>query len=379
MMNDQLEKWCEEFRAELGALRKKLEELETKQSGSNVGASFTTRRIFFRRRAAALLSAAMLLAAVGLLHGQGAGDALFIDPKGWVGLGTNSPKAMLDVAGSANLSSATIEGSLKAGTLNVTKDTILANTTIKGSLTSEGKGTISNVFVGDVGHGQDWAGFSHRNSTTTTGYGFLHHTSGQYALINKKSGGGGFIGFRIDNADKMVVADNGSVGIGTTTPDPKAKLDVVGAIKATSVNGEKPPLVFEVGQKGDTQKWHSVNQDIGALCGDADGCTMKFFLRENSTDRVLTISEQIYIEQPDKSNNRTAGLRGHARQLGGGDSEFILQTANKYEIVPHPWDWIYVRNYQSPEVGAQSNAFGGYQVQFMTRPNVSATVIIYDR
>jgi hypothetical protein len=195
-------------------------------------------------------------------------------------------------------------------------------------------------------------------------------------LINKKSGGG-FIGLRIDNVDKMVVANNGNVGIGTT--DPKATLDVAGAISATSLNGEKRPLVFEVGQKGDMQKWYFVNQDIGPLCGDADGCTMKFFLRENSTDRVRTISEQIYIEQPGKSSNKSPGLHGHTRQLGGGDTEFVLQTATRNEVVPHPWDWIYVRNYQSPEVGAQSNAFGGYQVQFMTRPNISAAVIIYDR
>jgi hypothetical protein len=71
-------------------------------------------------------------------------------------------------------------------------------------------------------------------------------------------------------------------------------------------------LVFEVGQKGDTQKWYFVNQDIGPLCGDADGCTMKFFLQENSTDRVRTISEQIYIEQPGKSSNKSPGLHAPA-------------------------------------------------------------------
>ena len=80
-----------------------------------------------------------------------------------------------------------------------------------------GNGVINNAFVGDVGHGPDWAAFSHSNSATPPGYGFLHHTSGQYALINKKSGAG-FIGLRIDNADKMVLNDNGNVGIGTTNP-----------------------------------------------------------------------------------------------------------------------------------------------------------------
>jgi hypothetical protein len=367
---------------ELDAVRKRLSELESIKKDGVFGSTRMYRRGFSKGLAFGLVPfIGVLLLIGGTLYGQSE-DALFIDPRGWIGIGTNKPNATLDVAGKLNvsdsttLSNAAIAGSLTTGTLNVTKNASLADTIIKGSLTTEGKGVISNVFLGDVGHGQNWAGFSHGKSASATGYGFLHHTSGQYALINKKSGGG-VIGLRIDNVDKMVVADNGNVGIGTQ--DPKAKLDVAGAISANSLNGEKRPLVFEVGQKGDTQKWYFVNQDIGPLCGDADGCTMKFFLRENSTDRVRTISEQIYIEQPGKSSNKSPGLHGHTRQLGGGDTEFVLRTATRNEVVPHPWDWIYVRNYSSPEVGPVSNAFSGYQVQFMTRPNISATVIIYDR
>jgi hypothetical protein len=300
---------------ELDAVRKRLSELKSIKKDGVFGSTRMYRRGFSKGLAFGLMPfVGVLLLIAGTLYGQSE-DALFIDPRGWIGIGTNKPNATLDVAGKLNvsdsttLSNTTIAGSLRAGTLNVTKSASLADTTIKGSLTTEGKALISNVFLGDVGHGQDWAGFSHGKSANATGYGFLHHTSGQYALINKKSGGG-FIGLRIDNVDKMVVANNGNVGIGTT--DPKATLDVAGAINANSLNGEKRPLVFEVGQKGDTQKWYFVNQDIGPLCGDADGCTMKFFLRENSTDRVRTISEQIYIEQPGKSSNKSPGLHAPA-------------------------------------------------------------------
>ncbi len=73
-----------------------------------------------------------------------------------------------------------------------------------------GNGVINNVFLGDVGHGPDWAGLTHTSATSPTTYGFLHHSSGQYALINKKSGAG-WIGFRVDNQDKMVITDSGDI------------------------------------------------------------------------------------------------------------------------------------------------------------------------
>lgn len=326
----------------------------------------------------ALVPVTALLGTGGLLYGQGTADALFVDARGWIGIGTNDPKATLDVAGKVNVSAdAAVAGSLTTATLNVTKEASLADTTIKGTLTATGRGVIGNAFVGDVGHGDNWAGFSHSKSASTTGYGVLQDTAGQFTLINKKSGGGGFIGFRIDNADKMVVADNGNVGIGTATP--RTTLDVAGAVIANSVNGEKRPLIFEVGQRGDTQRWYALNQDIGQLCGDIDGCTIKLFLRENSTDNVRTISEQIYIEQVDKSMGRTPGLQGWTKEFGGGGEFAFTLNATAKNTIAAPWDWIYIRNYQSPEAGPESAAFRGYLVQFMTRPNYSATVIIYDR
>ncbi len=89
-----------------------------------------------------------------------------------------------------------------------------------------GNTIINNVYIGDVGHGTSWAGFSHVSSANALGYGLLQSASGTYTFLNKKSGGG-YIGFRIDNIDKMVLDNAGNVGIGETVPTARLTVKAV--------------------------------------------------------------------------------------------------------------------------------------------------------
>lgn len=89
---------------------------------------------------------------------------------------------------------------------------------------SGGNGVINNVFMGDVGHGANWAALANSSSANTTGYALLQSGDGLYTLLNRKSGAG-YIGFRIDNIDQMVIANSGYVGIGTNGPDAKLKIE----------------------------------------------------------------------------------------------------------------------------------------------------------
>jgi Chaperone of endosialidase len=81
-----------------------------------------------------------------------------------------------------------------------------------------GNARINNLIVGEIGFGTNWAGLGHQSTANTTGYGFLQLNDGSFTLINKQNTGSGYIGFRVGNNDKMVVLNNGNVGIGLTDP-----------------------------------------------------------------------------------------------------------------------------------------------------------------
>jgi hypothetical protein len=104
-----------EMKAELQALRKKLEDLETKQAAFKSSTHPTVRRRFPKRLIIASIPLAVLVVAGGLLWGQGAVKALFVDAKGNVGIGTDDPKAALDVKGTASVGNLVSRGAIDAG------------------------------------------------------------------------------------------------------------------------------------------------------------------------------------------------------------------------------------------------------------------------
>ena len=66
----------------------------------------------------------------------------------------------------------------------------------------------SNAFIGDVGHGASWAGFSHTSSISTGGYGLLQSISGQ-TLVNCAAGQN--IEFRVNNTTKAKIQNSGKL------------------------------------------------------------------------------------------------------------------------------------------------------------------------
>ncbi|NEN88022.1 MAG: tail fiber domain-containing protein [Okeania sp. SIO3H1] len=141
------------------------------------------------------------------------GLTLAINPEDKIGIGTKAPAAKLEVHGDLKVSD---------------------------------NAEVANVFLGDVDHGELWAGFGHKDAISKTGYGLLQNKDGTLTLINKKSGSG-YIGFRVENVDKMVLLDSGNLGIGTTSPS--TKLEVSGDVTATKFIGDGSKLT-NVGATG---------------------------------------------------------------------------------------------------------------------------------
>ncbi len=116
-------------------------------------------------------------------------------------------------------------GTEKFTIVNSTGNVGIGTTTPSRQLDTTGNVKLNNAAIGDVGYSAMWAGFAHNSVFATGTYALLQRNDGQYTLINKASGAG-YIGFRVNNTDQMVILDGGNVGIGTTTPT--ERLDLAG-------------------------------------------------------------------------------------------------------------------------------------------------------
>jgi hypothetical protein len=309
----------------------------------------------------------------GGLGVKNGGDKLALSwvANGNVGIGTTQPGARLSVVapGATELQGSSLSTTLRttAGTLGTTVNSELALASIgfnNGNNSSLGLRAIRATAGGD------W---------TTTAIG---------------------LGMDVDNTPRAGGASlwlhgNGNIGIATTTPT--ARLDVNGAIKATSVaadtvtattfngtfNGEKPPLTLSIA--GNTAIWRDVLVDATALLGDADGGKFRVLLRHHGAREVRTVTYEFYAEN-DAANFNQATRYGWSINSYGAQRAFRLGSGtnnDRYDIA-YEWDWFWIRNYRSAPTNGNVDgpAFGPaerYKFYLMVPPTITATIIVYDR
>ena len=338
-----------EMKTELQALRKKLEDLETKQAAFKISSHPNVRRRFPKNVIIALISLAALVAAGGLLWGQGAIKALFVDPNGNVGISTTDPKATLDVAGTLNvtqnasLTDATVAESLTAGTLKVTKnvginrdpipDQSLVITPIQGNIPFN---------VTDPANSLNWLSVF---------------------------------------ANGSVIMNGGNVGIGTINP--AAKLDVVGDVRiqgrVTSrgryQRDDDPETTYEIPPRYHLSltapkyggRTKAIPQDVlVGLCGGPDGCEVRLAMTRWDNDIETESASRSALFYYSANDGRwRASIRHPMKQdvdVAGVDGDGVTQH------VLAIWDTCYFTdgtyaNYQDlgdKEKGMQLLVWKGY-------------------
>jgi hypothetical protein len=201
-----------ELKAELQALRKKLEDLETGQTALRDTDRSADRR-FPKRLVITCVSLAALLVASGALWGDEAIKALFIDSRGNVGIGTVQPSQKLDVKGT------TVTDGIALSRDNVNRYAMFF------------------AYPGDFNHAL------YNDNSNIDGEGKKDEI--KWNSIN------GF-DFRVGQRggkSGLLIQDNGNIGIGTTD-DPKAKLDVNGTLNVTKNASISGSLMVPSGNVG---------------------------------------------------------------------------------------------------------------------------------
>ncbi len=216
-----------EMKAELQALRKKVEDLETKQAAFKSNTHPAVRRRFPRKLLIASISFVALLAAGGVLWGDEAIKALFVDSKGNVGIGTVQPSQKLDVTGT------TVTDGIALSRDNDHRYAIFfAN-----------PGDFNHALYNDISNIDGDGKKDEIKWNSINGFDFrVGQRGGKSGLLIQDNGN---IGIRLDVNGTLNVSKNasiggltvpsGNVGLGTNTPPEKLayRLDVNGSVNAS--------------------------------------------------------------------------------------------------------------------------------------------------
>lgn len=264
-MKDRWEQECERLGAEVAILREQVRALTEERARASTRALWgASKGLKF-----VLLPVCMLLATGGALYGQGAMDALFIDQRGNVGVGTSRPNATLDVAGALNVAkNSTLGGPVKIGTdlrdegrpgappyLDVSGE--VDNASVISLQLRSGNTNIINYQSSQIAFGLNDPRRRKNEETALYRHAIKTRHNGRQQVGNAID----FYLWKFDR-DKVdpaeigglhtMTLENGNVGIGTTGP--QAKLDVAGDVKANALAfaSQKACSVFTDKQFRDT-------------------------------------------------------------------------------------------------------------------------------
>jgi hypothetical protein len=357
--------------SELQLLREKIEQLQPQHCASPQSKP--------RRRISGIIAGAIFtVLLLAILGAQSKPDALYINDKGNVGINQTNPQAPLDVNGNAVVhGQMTVDGNTEfkgqvIGPLDVKDKALFRRQLTPSDTISAESGLVagsSDLYFTDT---------KHNNSTLGNQTGFAAIENGQnYSALM-------ILGRQTAKGRIVAMWDRVGINMGVCNPQtdacaPQAQLDVRGDVKVSgNINGERPPIMLNLGPTRPSNKWSRVEIDIGSYCQDNDGCRFKLMMQNVTNDDVKTIEEWIIIKNPSISN-KNPGLSGYTRQSAGGEYGWTLNTSRMVTLF-QPWDWCFADNYQSERAyAARSAAFAGTRIAITCHPDISARIFLYDR
>ena len=292
------------------------------------------RNKFGRALAYAVLTLLIILLTGGRLQiAQSGDDALFIDKTGRVGIGTATPQAELDVAGSLNVSGAV--GINRAAetdqhlAIQPLKDHIPLNITDP----SGARQWLTVTAGGDVIMNGGRLGIGTPNPAAKLEVAGDTQLNGDVAM----SGGSVIMsGGDVVMSGGNVIMNGGNVGIGTANPG--AKLEVAGDVR---INGkftryaryqrdDEPESVYEI-----TPRYHlsltgvnyggrtkPIPQDtLKALCADPDGCQVRLAMTRWSSDALTESASVFFTFYYSADNGRWRASHTDAGDANGVDGD----------------------------------------------------------
>jgi hypothetical protein len=304
MMDTQSERHDRELRNELEGLRKRVHDLEAAHAGRMCTVNSPDRRRFSKSLAAGLIPLAVLVVVTaGLLYGQSAVDALFIDQQGNIGIGTTMPRAKLHVdKGTATGDGIVISGAkdarIKIGEGQPTVWSWANGSETPGDLSLIEEGHSSTRIYAKPGGN---IGFGTKSPVASLDIQQANRTGSHPASVKGLYVTGDFspdngVEFRHSNGSQGIgfgyntiyaTGGNGDQDL-NLKPRGNGKVNVYGLLNATLLGryqrDDRPETTYQVAPRYHLSltaasyqgRTKTIPQDtLVALCGDADGCEIR--------------------------------------------------------------------------------------------------------
>ncbi len=129
--------------------------------------------------------------------------------------------------------------------------------------------------------------------------------------------------------------------------------------------------------------------NIADICADEDGCIIdvKMTHKTDTIDKVRARRFHMYFEQESLSKKNNAGAYGYTMSSGGNEWGFNLGSTTREMLAQFESDpaWFFISNYNHSycpvSEGTNGPIYTGadrFKVMFVTHPNITTHVTIYD-